>query len=90
MPEDKIRSDVIKQDAVHVVSYVKCTASLACPLANEVFDANVLQCNTLRFFTFFGTSRMFFINHSVPEDMFNSHDDEMNAWINDDKEVQIT
>ena len=45
VPEDKIRSGAIECDTGHVVFYVKCEASLVCPLANEAFDDTMLQCH---------------------------------------------
>ena len=90
VPEDKIRSGIIEYDTGNVVFYVKYTALLLRPFINEVLDATVSQCNQLGFFAFVGPLRIFVSKHSMPEDMFNGYDNEKDAWISDDKEVQIT
>lgn len=90
VPEDTIRSGIIEYDTGNVVFYVKYSALLLRPFVNEVLDATVTQCNNLGFFAFVGPLRIFVSKHSMPEDMFNGFDGEKNAWISDDKEVEIS
>lgn len=72
-----------------MVFNVKYSALLLRPFTNEVMDATVSQCNPLGFFAFVGPLRIFVSKHSMPEDMFNGFDGEKEAWISDDKEVEI-
>jgi len=90
VPEDQIRSGIIEYDTSNVVFYVKYTALLLRPFINEVLDATVSQCNPLGFFAFVGPLRIFVSKHSMPEDMFNGFDGEKEAWMSDDREVEIT
>jgi len=90
VPEEKIKSNIIEYDTGNVIFTVKYTALLLRPFVNEVLDATVTQCNNLGFFAFVGPLRIFVSKHSMPEDMFNGYDAEKQAWISDDKEVEIT
>mmetsp|Transcript_21158 Transcript_21158/g.48027 ORF Transcript_21158/g.48027 Transcript_21158/m.48027 type:complete len:156 (-) Transcript_21158:657-1124(-) len=90
VPEDKIKSGIIEYDTGDVVFNVKYTALLLRPFINEVLDATVSQCNPLGFFAYVGPLRIFVSKHSMPEDMFNGYDGERDAWISDDKEVEIS
>mmetsp|Transcript_42396 Transcript_42396/g.83307 ORF Transcript_42396/g.83307 Transcript_42396/m.83307 type:complete len:182 (+) Transcript_42396:156-701(+) len=90
VPEEKIKSGIIEYDTGDVVFTVKYTALLLRPFINEVLDATVSQCNPLGFFAYVGPLRIFVSKHSMPEDMFNGFDSEKDAWISDDKEVEIS
>uniref|UniRef100_A0A7S2JSE1 S1 motif domain-containing protein n=1 Tax=Leptocylindrus danicus TaxID=163516 RepID=A0A7S2JSE1_9STRA len=89
VPEDKVKSGIIEYDTGNVVFNVKYSALLLRPFTNEVMDATVSQCNPLGFFAFVGPLRIFVSKHSMPEDMFNGFEGEKEAWISDDKEVEI-
>ena len=90
VPEDKIQSGPIEYDTGNVVFTVKYTALLLRPFINEVLDATVSQCNPLGFFAFVGPLRVFVSKHSMPEDMMDGFEGEKEAWISDDKEVEIS
>ncbi len=90
VPEEKIKSGIIEHDTGNVVFKVKYTALLLRPFINEVLDAAVSQCNPLGFFAFVGPLRVFVSKHSMPEDMMSGFDGEKEAWISDDKEVEIS
>lgn len=90
VPEDRIKSGIIEYDTGNVSFAVQYSALMLRPFINEVLDATVSQCNALGFFAFVGPLRVFVSKHSMPEDMVQGFDAEKEAWISDDKEVEIS
>ena len=88
--DEDIGKGVIEDNSGHVCFNVKYRAILFRPFKNEVLDAVVTVVNPLGFFADVGPLQVFVSRHAMPSDLHNGFDHENNAWISDDREVEIT
>ena len=73
----------------YVAVNVRYAAILLRPFKNEVLDAIVTDVSELGVFTSVGPLHVFVSRHAMPEDLQNGFDADADAWLSDDKEVEI-
>jgi DNA-directed RNA polymerase II subunit RPB7 len=87
--DEDIGRGVIQDNSGYVCFNIKYRAILFRPFKNQVLDAVVTVVNQLGFFADVGPLQVFVSRHAMPTDLNNGYDHENNAWISDDREVEI-
>nr|CCA20126.1 DNAdirected RNA polymerase II 19 kDa polypeptide pu [Albugo laibachii Nc14] len=87
--DEDIGKGVIQDNSGYVCFNIRYRAILFRPFKNEVLDAVVSVVNQLGFFADVGPLQVFVSRHAMPTDLNNGYDHENNAWISDDREVEI-
>jgi DNA-directed RNA polymerase II subunit RPB7 len=59
------------------------------PFKNEIMDVKVLNCVHLGFFGYAGPVKVFVSRHQMPQDMQDGYNAMDEAWLSEDKEVEI-
>lgn len=59
------------------------------PFKNEIMDVKVLNCVHLGFFGYAGPIKVFVSRHQMPQDMQEGYNAMDEAWLSEDKEVEI-
>ncbi len=86
---DDIGQGKIEENTGYVCFEAQFKAILFRPFKNEVVDSIVTVVNPLGFFADVGPLQVFVSRHAMPLDLHNGFDLENNAWISDDREVEI-
>lgn len=87
--DEDIGRGVIQDNSGFVCFNIRYRAILFRPFKNQVLDAVVTVVNQLGFFADVGPLQVFVSRHAMPTDLNNGYDHENNAWISDDREVEI-
>lgn len=87
--DEDIGKGVIQDNSGFVCFNIRYRAILFRPFKNQVLDAVVTVVNQLGFFADVGPLQVFVSRHAMPTDLNNGYDHENNAWISDDREVEI-
>ena len=87
--DEDIGKGVIQDNSGFVCFNIRYRAILFRPFKNQVLDAVVTVVNQLGFFADVGPLQVFVSRHAMPTDLNNGYDHESNAWISDDREVEI-
>ena len=87
--DEDVDAGVVEYDTGCVAVNVRYAAILLRPFKNEVLDAIVDDVSELGVFTSVGPLHIFVSRHAMPEDLQNGFDADSDAWLSDDKEVEI-
>ena len=87
--DEDVDTGVVEYDTGCVAVNVRYAAILLRPFKNEVLDAIVDDVSELGVFTSVGPLHIFVSRHAMPEDLQNGFDADSDAWLSDDKEVEI-
>uniref|UniRef100_A0A7S3JRF2 DNA-directed RNA polymerase II subunit RPB7 n=2 Tax=Aureoumbra lagunensis TaxID=44058 RepID=A0A7S3JRF2_9STRA len=87
--EHHVNTGIIDYQTGCVTVNARYSAILLRPFKNEVIDARVTVVNELGFYTEAGPLTIFVSRHAMPPDLLEGYDRDVEAWISDDKEVEI-
>ncbi|CCI48725.1 unnamed protein product [Albugo candida] len=87
--DEDIGKGVIQDSSGYVCFNIRYRAILFRPFKNQVLDAVVSVVSQLGFFADVVPLQVFVSRHAMPTDLNNGYDHENNAWISDDREVEM-
>eukprot|EP00635_Sarcinochrysidales_sp_CCMP3193_P012985 CAMPEP_0118906428 /NCGR_PEP_ID=MMETSP1166-20130328/10149_1 /TAXON_ID=1104430 /ORGANISM="Chrysoreinhardia sp, Strain CCMP3193" /LENGTH=156 /DNA_ID=CAMNT_0006845737 /DNA_START=116 /DNA_END=586 /DNA_ORIENTATION=- len=87
--DDDVWTGVVDYDTGFAAVEARYSAILLRPFKNEVLDARVTLVNELGFYTEAGPLTIFVSRHAMPPDVQDGFDRDGEAWISEDKEIEI-
>eukprot|EP00632_Arachnochrysis_sp_CCMP2950_P017004 CAMPEP_0185702576 /NCGR_PEP_ID=MMETSP1164-20130828/12277_1 /TAXON_ID=1104430 /ORGANISM="Chrysoreinhardia sp, Strain CCMP2950" /LENGTH=211 /DNA_ID=CAMNT_0028369799 /DNA_START=27 /DNA_END=660 /DNA_ORIENTATION=+ len=84
-----VDAGVVDYDTGCVSVNARYSAILMRPFKNEVLDARVTAVTERGFTTQSGPLEIFVSSHAMPPDLQEGYDQDVDAWISEDKEVEI-